>query len=399
MKILMIANFVSFPWEKGNSRFLYLLDRIDYKKHEAELITTSFYHHTKQKRQIKQSNTKNLKYKITLLDEPGYPKNVCLKRFYSHHILSKNLKKYLQNQQEKPDVIYCTVPSLDFAYEAAKYARKHKIKFIIDIQDIWPEAFKMVFNPPLIGRLLYVPFEKKANFIYSSADEIIAVSETYAKRALSVNKKTKKLNSVFLGTELSQFDIFRKNSKPKNQDEIKLAYIGTLGHSYDIKSVIDALALLKNQSIKFVVMGDGPLRKEFEKHAKNKAVNCKFTGKLNYEKMVSELCSCDIVVNPITHGAAQSIINKVGDYAAAGLPVVNTQECPEYRDLIKKYNAGLNCENGNTAQLAKAIETLAKDQKLRQQLGKNNRRLAEEKFDRAKTYPEILSIIYGKVEK
>ena len=42
--------------------------------------------------------------------------------------------------------------------------------------------------------------------------------------------------------------------------------------------------------------------------------------------MVGMLGVCDIAVNSISKGAAQSIINKHGDYAAAGLPVVNTQE-------------------------------------------------------------------------
>ncbi len=399
MKILMIANFVSFPWEKGNSRFIYLLSTIDHARHDVELITTSFRHSIKQKRHIKQNNAKNLEYKVTLLDEPGYSKNVCPERFYSHYMLSKNLKKHLNNKTDKPDIIYCAVPSLDFAYEAAKYARKNHIRFIIDVQDLWPEAFQMVFNPPFIGNFFYAPFRRKADYIYSSADEIIAVSETYAKRALSVNKKTHKINSIFLGTELKQFDAYSKNKNPKVKNQIKIAYIGTLGHSYDLKSIIDALEFLDNKNIKFIVMGDGPLRKELEAYAKNKSINCEFKGKLDYSEMVGELCSCDIAVNPIMHGAAASIINKVGDYAAAGLPVINTQECSEYRELIKRYNAGLNCKNGDIKGIAEAIERLAKDAKLRWHLGNNNRRLAEEKFDRAKTYPAILDIIYGENKK
>lgn len=49
-----------------------------------------------------------------------------------------------------------------------------------------------------------------------------------------------------------------------------------------------------------------------------KEIYAEFTGRLSYEKMVGLLCSCDIVVNPINKGAAQSITNKVGDYALSG---------------------------------------------------------------------------------
>ena len=84
------------------------------------------------------------------------------------------------------------------------------------------------------------------------------------------------------------------------------------------------------------------LKEEFEKYAKDNNVNSEFLGRLDYEEMVGYLCACNIAVNPISKGAAQSIINKVGDYAAAGLPVINTQESVEYRKLVEDYQIGFN---------------------------------------------------------
>ena len=137
------------------------------------------------------------------------------------------------------------------------------------------------------------------------------------------------------------------------------------------------------------------MQKKFENYAKEKKVSCEFTGRLEYDKMVGLLCSCDIAVNPIKKGAAQSIINKVGDYAAACLPVINTQENEEYRNLVNTYEIGFNCSNDNLEDIADKIELLANKADLRIKLGNNNRRLAEEKFDRNKTYREIIRIIGG----
>ena len=81
------------------------------------------------------------------------------------------------------------------------------IKFIIDIQDLWPEAFQMVFNTPIISKVVFTPFHWLANAIYRRADEVCAVSNTYTDRALKVNKKCKEGQAVFLGTELDTFDI------------------------------------------------------------------------------------------------------------------------------------------------------------------------------------------------
>ena len=109
--------------------------------------------------------------------------------------------------------------------------------------------------------------------------------------------------------------------------------------------------------------------------------------------MVGRLCACDIVVNPIVPKAAQSIINKHGDYAASGIAVVNTQESYEYRKLVEDYNMGFNCECGNAVDMAEKIRILANDGALREEMGRNARRCAEEKFDRKNTYGKIISTI------
>lgn len=392
-KILIISQYIFMPNENSNARFNYLANILDTSKLDVELITSNFSHRDK-KHRIYESL--DINYKFTMLEEPGYKKNVSLKRFYSHYILSKNLEKYLKSI-EKPDIIYCAVPSLDVAKVAAKFAEKNNIRFIIDVQDLWPEAFKMVFKIPIISDLIFCPMKKQADYIYSRADEIVAVSDTYAERAAMVNEKYKNKISVFLGTDLDYFDKLKKeNEIVPFDDNIRIAYIGTLGHSYDIRVVIDAIKILNDKGLKnilFVVMGNGPLKEQFEEYAKEKDVNCEFTGRLDYNKMVGKLCSCDIAVNPISKGAAQSIINKVGDYAAAGLPVVSTQECNEYRKIVEEYEIGFNVENNDATDLAEKIEKLYYNKELREKFGKNNRKLAEEKFDRKKTYKEIVNLL------
>ncbi len=394
--ILMVTHFTQVPGEKGNSRFKYISELISEKDVKLEVVTTSFSHREKASRYIKKEDLDLLKYKLTMIDEPGYKKNVSIKRFYSHYIMSKNLSKYLKDRK-KPDVIYCSVPSIDVAYVVAKYANKNNIRLIIDIQDLWPEAFKMVLNIPLASNLLFKPMEHRVNYIYKSADTIIAVSETYSKRALKVNDKCKKVESVFLGTDFNYFDsVLNDENIVKPNDEIWIVYIGTLGHSYDIPTVIDALKIVKEkgiENIKFLVIGDGPLKGRFENYAKENNIDALFYGRLEYEKMVQYLKVSDIAVNPITKGSAGSIINKVGDYAAAGLPVLNTQESYEYRKLIDQFKCGINCRNGDSVDLSDKIILLCNNKELRLDMGENNRNLGELKFDRNKTYKKIIELI------
>lgn len=393
MDIIIIANFCGEFNQFDNGRFAYLANLLS-SSNDVEVVTSDYYHLTKKHRSNK---IEGLPYEVTMLREPGYQKNICIKRFISHYKWGKEVRKYLENRK-KPDVIYCAVPSLTAPSVAFDYCRKNDVKFVIDIQDLWPEAFQMVFNPPILNKIVYAPFKRLADKIYSNADGICAVSNTYANRAMSVNSKCKNSHVVFLGTNLDTFDKnVIENPVDKPEGEIWIAYCGTLGASYDLTCVIDALAIIKEKGLsvpKFIVMGDGPRRVEFKEYSKKKNVDCIFTGRLAYPKMCGLLSACDMTVNPITRGAAQSIINKHSDYAASGLPVINTQECQEYRDLVDEYKMGFNCENGDSREIAEKIILLVNDSILRTNMGGNARRCAEEKFDRKTSYEKVLSVVY-----
>jgi len=74
------------------------------------------------------------------------------------------------------------------------------------------------------------------------------------------------------------------------------------------------------------------------------------------------------------------------DYAAAGLPVVSTQRCKEYIDLLTKYYAGFSCTNEGPAEIAQSMKLLVEDENLRVKMGGGSRRMAEEVFDRKCSY-------------
>ena len=390
-KITIVANFCDYGEERTNNRFNYLAQMLVDNGYDVELVTSTFSHREKKQRSVTVDNNG---YKSTIIYEPSYHKNVSIKRFKSHYIWGRNVIKYLESA-EKPDLIYCAVPSIDGPLAVSRYCKKNHIPFVIDVQDLWPEAFQMVLHIPIISSLIFLPFKWRVNKIYSSADAVVAVSETYARRALSVNEKDKSGCVVYLGTDLSRFDESCASAERISDGKLRLAYCGTLGSSYDLTSVFDAMAILKNdgiENLQFVVMGSGPLQEKFEQYAKEKELDVVFTGKLPYPEMCARLASCDIAVNCISKGAAQSIINKHGDYLASGLPIISTQECFEFRNLIDEYNCGINCDSESREQISEAIKELISCEK-RLQLGKNARRVAEEKFDRGVTYPDIVNLI------
>jgi len=388
--IIIIANFVGDLQGTDNNRFPYLACVLSGKAN-VELVTSSFNHSQKKHR----GELYKYPFDVTLIDEPGYEKNVSLRRFWSHYVWGKNVFKYIKSRK-KPDLVYCAMPSLTASSLVSDYCKKNNIRFVVDVQDLWPEAFQMVFNIPVVSRIFFAPFNRLANIAYRNADEIVAVSRTYVNRAVSVSQHCKQGTAVFIGTNLDFFDENVANNPVPEKEMFQLAYCGTLGNSYDLTCVFDALKLLKDDgidNIKFLIMGDGLLRQSFENYAKKLNLNVEFTGKLPYAQMCARLASSDAAVNPIVAGSAASIINKHADYASAGIPVLNTQESKEYCDLVDEYKMGFNCENGNPMNLAEKIKILVNDTSLRKMMGKNARKCAKEKFDRKFTYNFIVDII------
>ena len=398
MNILIIANFPANLDGGAPGRFTAIGERLSERGHSVEMLVSDFLHGAKKHRR---GISGTFKTKITMLHEPGYPKNISWQRLWSHYQWGRNVERYIEALTTKPDVIYCAVPSLTAVVRAGHLCKMYGIRFSVDVRDLWPEAFMMAVKNKLLQKV-FIPLEKYVNQIYSAADGIVGVSETYVNRALQVNKKVKSGLSIYLGNDGGVFDAARDNCVYTHcsNGSLRLAYIGSLSYSYDIKCVIDALSLYNKKKslphIKFVVMGRGPLMQEFEQYSKEKDVDCEFTGLVPYSEMVGRMCACDIVINPIVKGSAASIINKVGDYALSGLPVINTQENMEYRYLLEEYHCGINCRVGNAEDVADALVRLAKNPELRKEMGRNGRRLGEERFDRRKTYQKIIELIEAK---
>jgi glycosyltransferase involved in cell wall biosynthesis len=84
--------------------------------------------------------------------------------------------------------------------------------------------------------------------------------------------------------------------------------------------------------------------------------------------------------------------NKMFDSFAAGVPIIqNTGGW--IRDLVDREDCGLNAAMGDPSSMAACIRRLASDSSLRDELGRNARRLAEGPFNRdrlAETYRQAL---------
>ena len=398
-KIAVITMGVRLNQEQGYTRFRSICEMLADAGHEVDLITTTFQHWEKRQRDVNQIRRDQYKFRIRFIYEPGYRKNVDLLRIFSHKVAATKLKKLLEKTGDY-DLIYAEIPPNNVALTAAEYAHKRGIPFIADVNDLWPEAMRMVIDIPVLSTLIFYPLQREAEKVYALASGVIGTSDEYRERPFQKRKRDIPKKTVYVGNELQVFDEgYEKNKDAvvKGEDEFWVSYAGTIGTSYDIRTMVLAAEELKKRgitNIRFKIMGGGPMKEELEQLAETrKADNVEFVGYIPYDLMAAYLTKSDILVNSFVKKAPQSIVTKIGDYLAAGKPMINTCMSPEFRNKVKKDGFGVNIIPEDAGVLADAVEALYQDPEKRQRMGERARMIAEEQFDRPKSYQEILRMM------
>ena len=400
-RVLFVNNVVYLPGEGGYKRTLYLFDMMRNMGYPVTLITSNFNHYKKQVRDLD-------KFKkeypdcgdIRFIKVPPYTTNISLKRYYSEWVWTFKFKNWLKKHIDKYDVVYMNMPDYDQINAVKGICEKHGKKIILDVRDLRPEAFHVMIKNDRLFKIFFYWMRVSADRAYACADELVAVSKEYLDIALRVNKKSKNPAVVYIGAILDKFyDGIKKyaHTIEKPNGEVWATYAGTLGESYDLDTVIAAAKKCADTDIsnlRLKIIGQGPSAEHLKKYAdKIGANNVDFIGFVDYEMMAAYLSKSDMTINAIKKNASQSIINKVADYFAAGVPMLNSCCCQEQLDMVTEYKIGLNYEPGNIEQLASYMALLAKDKSICKLYGDNARKLAEEKFDRRNSYLELINRI------
>lgn len=404
-KIAVITMGVRLDGEKGYTRFRYLCDFLTEAGYQVDLITTTFQHWEKSQRDMEKIKKEDYQFGIKFIYEPGYKKNVDLKRIRSHKIAAKNLTALLEKEGDY-DLLYAEIPPNDVALAAAEYAKRRGIPFVADVNDLWPEAMRMVLDIPVVSSILFHPLQRDAEKVYSLVSGVIGTSDEYRDRPFQNQKREVPKATVYVGNEISEFDKGAEENDAlvaKTEHEFWVSYAGTIGTSYDIRTMVlaaEELAGRGRQNIRIKILGGGPMKDELEALARERQIyNVEFVGYAPYDKMAAYLKKSDILVNSFVRKAPQSIVTKIGDYLAAGRAMINTCMSPEFRRKVEADGFGVNIEPEDVKILADAIEDLYENEEKRLEMGKKARKIAEEQFDRPKSYRKIEELIRELTEK
>ena len=343
MTVWIVNPFDNLPPEGYRPQRYWLMARAFAQAgHQVTYWTSDFSHAHKALRLFKETVAPD-GFRLTLVPTAPYPANICLRRVRSHRALARAWRQMAAASPERPDVVIASLPPLSLASAALAFCRTVGARFVVDVQDAWPETFYRV-----APAWLFAPLRAVARRIYRAADAVTAVAARYLDLARSYGA-TAPAHLCHLGIDLPPRPALRSLSRHLN-----LLYLGAMGKSYDLETVIDAIK--ETDDAELDLAGTGPK----EKALRARAADCpriRFHGYLDAAALQTLFAQADAGVIPMFPDSCVGVPNKLADYAAAGLRIVNSLP-GETADLIARFAAGAFYAAGDVQSFKDAVSAL-----------------------------------------
>jgi len=243
-------------------------------------------------------------------------------------------------------------------------------------------------------------------------DSIFTVSQRLKEEVDKlISHKSRKIKVVSMGVDINYF----RRQATKNKFLIKSKYgmkrkivvfVGRLVETKGVNYLIDAIAKVKEKfpSILLLVVGEGPLRRNLEKQAKESHLqeNIHFLGWIDNRDLPGFYGAADVFVSPAFESSAGS--EGLGltfvEALASGTVVVGTK-VGGIEDIIKDKQNGFLVPPGDPHKLAEAIIKILASVNLQRRLKSNSLKFIKERFDWkiiAKKYQKEIKEIISRYE-
>jgi glycosyltransferase involved in cell wall biosynthesis len=281
----------------------------------------------------------------------------------------------------RPDVILASSPPLPVGAVAMTVARRHRVPWLLDVRDIWPEV-AVVLGELTGGRAIRAA-ERLERRLYRSAAGIVTTTEPFRRHIERVGAADGKVEVLMNGTTPTWLDAGAAQVPRKEiglpDHHFVWAYAGNLGIAQAMEAAIDAAAEL-GDGYRLLVIGDGPrLGAIRDRAAALPADSIEFRAPMPAEDAARVLRGCDALLVPLGSQAALAsfVPSKLFDFAALGRPLV-VAAAGEAARLAREAGMGIEADPGDATSIATGIRRLRAEPELRARLGDAGRKFASE---------------------
>lgn len=291
----------------------------------------------------------------------------------------------------KPDVVIAASPTLFAALAGAIGARMKRVPFVLDIGDLVAASIGGVgaIRKGVSLRLI----ESLERFACRSATRIVVQTNRMKEWAKSAGVAEARISTFSNGVDIEKFR--EVEWKDRRTGEFTVGYVGTMGMAHALSKVLDAADLLRDEPIRFLLVGEGAERAALEEAARTRTIgNVTFDGPFPYGEMNSVWSAVDLaLVSLRNHPTFETVVpSKIFEAMACGIPILLAAPTGEATELVERLDTGTVIPPEDPQALAKAVKTLRNSPTvLAQQSG--NARAAVHSFDRSRLSARYLKML------
>lgn len=334
-RIFVVTPFENRMAERG-TRLPELADFLVRENYRVEYVTTNFSHAYKRHFSPEEisSSIKKVPYGLTVLPISSYSQNVSVRRVLCNIIMAIRHFYFLLQNVKGGDIIIVPSRPVELVFFVALVGKIKKIKIVLDIRDIWPDA--LVIN----NKFKKAIFSLYCNAYLYPALRMVKTCVHIAPCFRDwLHRYNPKATSVFIppGYDEKRWEGLLPR-KGLIDDQMKLVFVGLLQLQLDVMPILKAL--VARPHIQFTLIGDSGTGQRYNEVVgfinENKMKNVRVQGRMDPEKVVEELKKHDVAVVPMI---SSSIPNKVFDAIASYLPLIVLGE-NDCADFVKSQNIG-----------------------------------------------------------
>ncbi len=247
-----------------------------------------------------------------------------------------------------------------------------------------------------LGDLLSRSKSQAQTAVLRWCDAVVCNSQTAFNQI--VNLGVQKSRVVLIGNGLPELAFAEARTLlPRHSGVLRVGMIARMNaQSKNHKMFLHAVAKLRSKfpNLEVLLVGDGPLRPEFEREAETLGLKSQIRFLGERQDISAVLASLDVSVLP---SSSESLSNVILESMAAGVPVV-ASTVGGNPELITPDRGVLVAPDDEKA-FADAIEHLLRNAALRAELGRNAKRFAQANFTLQQIWQRYEELYSGLLEK
>lgn len=309
-------------------------------------------------------------------------------------------KRWVKKHNIHADIVFTVeVSPMTQALIGVWYGKRYHVPTYLYVQDLWPENVETVTG--IHNRAIIGPIDRMVDKIYRDIGTIFTTSPSFVKAIVNRKNPVDEKKVHYWPQYAEEFYKPMEKCKVEGIDEkdisFKIAFTGNIGTAQGLDILPKVAELLKDEAVKFVIVGDGRYQLEFERQIDEKNVRNKFIiiPRVPSEKIPEILSVCDagfISFNK-TPLWEMTIPAKLQSYMACEKAIIASAS-GETKRVIEEAGCGICCKIGDEKILAESIkELIGLDNK---ELGKNARAYCESNFDKKNLMDKMDDYLKGK---